>query len=142
MKSILYKINFLFAGFFMILFLSCEEKVETPEIISFTADPSTTIQANKELYFRMEYSGTYAVIWTGEPGNNYDAYLEEIATSAGEEKNVVATHDKGAIVNGTTYLKRYRTPGVYTAVLIVTNAGNMGETYERAMETLEITVTE
>ena len=141
MKSIVYKINFLFVGLFALLFLSCEEKVETPEITNFIAEPATAA-INKEVYFTMEHTGDFAVIWTGETGSNYDAYLEQIATPAGVDDNVVSTHDRGAIVNSTTYMKRYRTAGVYTAVLIVSNAGDMGQTYERAMETVEVTITE
>jgi len=142
MKSTIIKGNIVLIVLCTALFLSCEKKVEKPVITEFIAEPATAV-VNQEVYFTVEHTGDYAVIWTGDLKSNYDAYLEQIANPPSDvERNVVSSHDKGAIMTSTTYMKRYLTAGVYTVVVIVSNVGDMGETIEQAMETLEITITE
>lgn len=135
-------LKYIFLAAFAVTFFSCEEKVEKPSITRFEVNPSTA-PVGVYVTFTYDYDGTYAVIWNGGEGSNYDAYLEQIATIPDDvTRNVVNTHDRGTVVRGTSVQAMYRTPGNYKALLIVTNVGNMGETSEKAMKEVEVTITE
>jgi hypothetical protein len=142
MKSISLKIVSLLIIFSGMFLFSCEEELETPEITVFTADV-TTVPMGEPVNFTIEHTGTYAVIWTGEPGANYDTHLEQITNPTGNnESNIVRDYDIGAIVSGNKFQKRYRAVGTFTALLLVTNVGDLGHESATATQTIQITVTD
>ena len=142
MKYLSRNINILlliiFGGIFLI---SCEEKVEEPEIIEFSVDTQNQV-SGEPVNFTVKHTGTHAVLWTGEPGSNYEAYQEQIKNQEGEdETNIVRNYDSGIPVED-TYMKRYSATGTFEAILIVSNIRDMDSEIKTVSETLEITITE
>lgn len=144
--------KYLFLLSFIILFIACEKEIEEPEILLFEAVPST-IAPLEEITFRIQVNAEYVTLWTGvyvegaRSGNsNYEKYLEEIANPPPDaEKSVNRFYNKGYAleVTDTFYrFSRYEDPGTYDAVLIVTNAGKMGEEFKRKQASIQIEVTE
>ena len=142
MKRIVLKSYFLFFLLFALILVSCEEEVPVPEILEFSTD-ITSVKMGEPIYFTIEHTGTYAVIWTGETGANYNEHEIQITNPDGvTDSDIVKNYDQGAIVTGNVYQKRYREIGTFTAILLVTNVGDLGHKSERVMSSVEVTVTE
>ncbi len=130
---------------FMMLIVACEKKAEDPEILLFEAVPSTII-AGEAVTFRMHFEGDYISLWTGNEARNYDAYIDSISKSRPDvEEAINRFFDKGIALAMTdtiyTYVL-YTEPGIYTARLIVSNAGKLGDEIKRTEATTQVEVLE
>lgn len=141
MKSLKFNINSLFLTMGVFLLFSCSEKVEVPEIIEFSVD-NPTAKVKDVVSFNIEHTGTYAVVWSGEPGSDYDEYQQQIANPPDSEKNEVRNYEKGRIVSGSVLKVKYTVPGTFKVILIATNSGYLADPIERVQASLEITITE
>jgi hypothetical protein len=134
---------------FIVLFVACEKKTEEPEIILFEAVPST-ITLGEAVTFRLEVEADYVTLWTGnqETSNinrDYSGYLEQINNPPDADEAVNRFYNKGialAVTDTAFVYTLYKEAGTYTVVLIVTNAGKLGEEYKRKQASLQIEVLE
>jgi hypothetical protein len=135
---------------FITLFIACEKEVEEPEILLFEAVPST-INVGESVTFRIQVEADYISLWPGfyEEGGrnnrNYEKYLEEINNPPDVDEAVNRFYNKGLAlsITDTAYVySLYSEPGLYDVVLIVTNAGKLGEEYKRKQASLQVEVLE
>lgn len=134
---------------FIVLFVACEKKTEEPEILLFEAVPST-ITSGEAVTFRLQVEADYITLWTGnqETSNinrDYNGYLEQISNPPDDDEAVNRFYNKGIAltVTDTVFVyPQYKEAGTYTATLIVTNVGKLGEEYKRKQASLQIEVLE
>ena len=142
MKKLL---NYILVLCFIVLSVACEKKAEDPEILLFEAVPSTLV-AGQAVTFRIRVEGDYISLWPGIEASNYHAYLEQINNP--EQDTTEATnrfYDKGislAITDTNYVYSLYTDPGLYEAILIVTNSGKLGEELKRTQASIQVEVTE
>jgi len=126
------------------LFIACEKKAEEPEILLFEAVPSTVV-VGEAVNFRIQVEADYISLWTGNEGRNYEQYLEQINNPPDADEAVNRFYDKALAlsITDTSYIYTlYNDPGSYIAVLIVTNAGKLGEEYKSKQASVHVEVLE
>ena len=137
---------------FIVLFIACEKKVEEPEILLFEAVPSTVVEG-ESVTFRYQVKAEYVTLWTGDPVftttgqlinyRDYNGYLEQINNPPDTNEAVNKYYNKGialAVTDSSYVYSLYKEAGSYTVVLIVTNAGKMGEEYKRKQASIQVEV--
>lgn len=132
---------------FIMLLIACEKKTEEPEILLFEAVPST-ITLGEAVTFRFQVKADYITLWTGNQetssiNRDYSEYLEQISNPPDTNKAVNRFYNKGialAVTDSFYVYTLYKEAGSYTAVLIVTNAGKLGEEYKRKQASIQVEV--
>ena len=82
---------------------------------------------------------------TTKINRDYNLYLEQISNPPDTNENVNRYYSKGfalAITDTAYVYTQYNEPGSYTAVLIVTNVGKLGEEYKRKQASIQVEVLE
>jgi hypothetical protein len=146
MKRIL---KYFFVICFIMSVLACEKEAEEPEILLFEAVPST-INIGEAVTFRFQVKADYVTLWTGNQetssiNRDYDGYLEQINNPPDDNEAVNRFYNKGialAVTDSVYVYTLYKDAGLFTAVLIVTNAGKLGEEYKRKQSSIQIEVLE
>ena len=136
----------------IIITASCEKfEAEEPEIISFTVD-KTIITLPEEAAFYVKVKADNAVIWPGDEGRNYEEYLKETDINdpdfINDTKNLTEDYNEGEAIKledagdfkEDSVKITYTQAGTYTAVLIATNVGKLGDEVLIAQKELQITV--
>jgi hypothetical protein len=130
---------------FIMLFAACEKKAVDPEISLFEAVPSTIV-AGEAVTFRMHFIGDYIALWPGDEGKNYAAFVDSTSKPRPDiDETVNRFFDKGISlsITDTSYVyELYTKPGLYNAVLVVTNVGKLGEELKRTQATVQVEVLE
>jgi hypothetical protein len=139
--------KYFFVLCFIVLFIGCEKKTEEPEILLFEAEPST-ITLGDAVTFRFQVKADYVTLWTGNQetssiNRDYSGYLEQINNPPDTNEAVNRFYNKGialAVTDSAYIYTMYKEAGSYTAVLIATNAGKMGEEYKRKQASIMVEV--
>jgi hypothetical protein len=142
-------IKYFFVICFIMSVLACEKEAEEPEIISFEAVPST-ITVGEAVTFRFQVKADYVTLWTGNQetssiNRDYNGYLEQINNPPDDEEAVNRFYNKGialAVTDSVYVYALYKDPGLFDAVLIVTNAGKLGDEYKRKQASIQVEVLE
>ena len=119
---------------------SCEQKfdAEPPEILSFTYEPMPA-SAGAYIVLTAEVQAENAVIWVGTENSDYDAYLAG-PTPTNQGLVMSLEYDKLNDIYVGTRSNRYTEPGNYKVVLVVSNAGDLGESIERKIQIIDLEV--
>ena len=141
--------KYIFVLCFIVLFIACGKETEEPEILLFEAVPST-IKVNEAVTFRIQVKADYISLWTGNQETNsinrdYNLYLDQISNPPDTNEAVNRFYNKGialAITDTVYVYSLYKDPGSYTAVLIFTNVGKLGEEYKRKQTSIQLEVLE
>jgi hypothetical protein len=141
--------KYLFLISLIMLFIACEKEAEEPEILLFEAVPST-ITVGEAVTFRIQVKAEYIALWTGNQvtstiNRDYSKYLEQINNPPDTDEAINRFYSKGLAlsITDTAYVfTLYKDPGSYTAVLIVTNTGKLGEEYKRKQASIQVEVLE
>ncbi len=143
-------VKYIFILGFTVLFIACEKKTEEPEILLFEAVPST-ITVGEVVTFRYQVKADYVTLWTGNQetnqiNRNYEGYLEQINNPPDDEEEAVNRfYNKGlalAVTDSAFIYTLYKDAGSFTAVLIATNAGKLGEELKRKQASIQIEILE
>ena len=141
--------KYIFVLCFVVLFIACEKKTEEPEILLFEAVPST-ITVGEAVTFRLQIKADYAALWTGNQETNsinrdYNGYLEQINNPPDTNEAINRFYNKGlalAVTDTVLVYTLYKEAGSFTAILIATNVGKLGEEYKRKQASIQVEVTE
>lgn len=120
-----------------IVILSCES-VDDPVITDFSlVNDSAKVNTNTE--FNIAGDADQFIIWTGDAGKSYYAYLEQ-TDNPNDTVIVVKDYDKGAWCEPGIFTYRYTSVDTTIAVLIATNIGDEGNEIKQVRKEIDIIV--
>jgi len=126
----------------LLILFSCEQKftADPPEIISFTYETAPSLKG-EFVTFNFELLADNAVIWYGVIGSDYQAHtMQPSLDNRGSRVSIELNDSTGTFFATNRF--RYDTAGVFTAVLVATRVGDLGETVLTETANLEVEVNE